>query len=85
MSALLPLHSTAHVPGASLAGRAPVRTADDRVLSDSIPVRLPHGRGHLTPDYRFVRRAGLPNFASSIGMFVFISFSTIESRPSSHT
>ena len=38
-----------------------------------------------TTDYRFVRGAGLPNFASSIGTFVFISFSTIESRPSSHT
>ncbi len=28
--------------------------------------------------------AGLPNFASSTGTFVCISFSTIESRPSSH-
>jgi hypothetical protein len=39
----------------------------------------------LTSDYRFAMGAGLPKFASSIGMFVFISFSTIESRPSSHT
>ena len=39
----------------------------------------------LTADYRFVSGAGLPNFASSIGTFVFISFSAIESRPSSHT
>jgi hypothetical protein len=35
-------------------------------------------------DYCGFTGAGLPNFASSTGTFIFISFSMIVSRPSSH-
>jgi hypothetical protein len=59
-----------------------VRKGKFVVTTDSIT----HGcwSGSRRSDYRVFNGAGLPNFASSIETFVLMSFSTIESRPSSH-
>jgi len=82
-----------------LADRAPVPTsALSRLQRHVTPhATAPFSRGSVSaadaalacanvclPIYGFFMGAGLANFASSIGTLAFISFSTMESRPSSH-